>query len=100
MRPNKLKAIAEANKALDKHYIDYPAFDDLEGILGCEGLIYQEKPLKSALGFLQRSKTMGTVIISNSVFNSHRKRFIIAHELGHWYLHEDIPVFNLSLIHI
>jgi len=94
MRPNKLKAIQAANRALEKYYLSFPEYDDLRGILGSEGLLYTEKKLRSALGYLQRSDRFGTIIISDSIERITRKKFIIAHELGHWYLHEDIPVFN------
>lgn len=86
--------MAAANRALDKHYLCDPSQSDLTAILANENLFYQEKPLKAALGFLQRSKTHGTVIVSDSVIYPQRKRFIIAHELGHWYLHEDIEFFK------
>ena len=94
MRPNKRKAITAAKIALDKHYLSNPAYANFEAILGGEHLVYQEKYLSSALGFLLRSKKTGTVIVNDQVKIPTQKRFIIAHELGHWYLHEDVPLFN------
>ena len=93
-RANKIKAITAANAALGKHYLTSPANADLEAVLAGEHLVYQEKHLISASGFLQRSERMGTVIVSDQVKVPTQKRFIIAHELGHWYLHQDIPFFN------
>jgi len=94
--PNKFKAISAARKALENNYLIDPSNANLQGVLGSEGIFYQEKVLISALGFLQRSKRIGTVIISNTITHPHRKRFVIAHELGHWYLHEDIPIFKCT----
>lgn len=67
---------------------------DLNRVVECLGLSLNEKPLESEYsGFLAvKEKT----IVVNLNHPSVRRRFTIAHEIGHYQLHrrsEDIPVF-------
>lgn len=77
---------------------------DLKKIAKKHGIIISEAPNKSddISGLLLRSEKK-TLVGVNSFHHSNRKRFTIAHELGHYFLHETGDTFvdnnsNLELL--
>ena len=94
MIASNFKAEKEAQDLLEKYYLPHPSEVNLLDILGNEKLSYQERSLKSSLGNLIRQGNYGQIVVDKKVSNSHQKRFIISHELGHWFLHKDMPLFN------
>jgi len=94
MIASKIKSEKSATKFLEKYYLEDPAEINLLGILGYENIFYQEREIESSLGSLIRHKKRGQILINSRVKDTNQKRFIIAHELGHWVLHENMPVFN------
>ena len=67
-------------------------FDDirdlhLEDLALAEGVLVVESPLESADAWLVRNDRRGIIRIRASIPEPGRKRFAIAHELGHWFLH-------------
>lgn len=54
--------------------------------LGIE--IISDKPMKKD-GYLICSDGLKLIFVSSNITNLHRKRFVIAHELGHFFLHRD-----------
>jgi len=91
---NKRLAISEAEKILDKYFIEDPKEIPFEAILGFENVFYQERKLSNCLGNMIRNGKRGIITISSDVNYQPQKRFIIAHELGHWLMHKDVPNFN------
>lgn len=87
-----VKSFAEA--ILNKYYLSDPSQIDLKNILGSERIFYQERNISSSLGSLVRSNNVGQILVNSKIKNPFQKRFIISHELGHWLMHLDIPVFN------
>lgn len=63
---------------------------DIKSIAIQQGIIVSEAPSEDALsGLLFRNKKKKTIIGVNSFHSDNRKRFTIAHELGHYFLHQD-----------
>lgn len=65
----------------------------LEDIAFAQGIIVTEGPLEKMEARLVRMGNKGLIRISHDISNSGQKRFAIAHELGHWQLHEKISQF-------
>ena len=78
-----------ANSVLDKLSISAP--DDLlhlKKIVYARGAIYREWPIQGAEARLMIGQGKPIITVSSSsMINSHRRRFSIAHELGHLELH-------------
>lgn len=62
----------------------------LEDLAMAMGVVVLDGDLKSADAWLLRKGDKGLVRVSNSIPEVGRRRFAIAHELGHWSLHEKI----------
>ena len=93
-RANKKRAIQAADYILDKYYIQNPAEIPFQDLLGAENVFYQERELNGCLGNMIRQKSKGIITISSSIGYEKQKRFVTAHELGHWLMHKDVPNFN------
>lgn len=93
-RANKKLARQSAQRLLEKYSIDKPWDIPFQAILGAENVFYQERQLKGCLGNIVRTAKRGVITISNTIKHKGQKRFVIAHELGHWTMHKDIPNFN------
>jgi hypothetical protein len=62
----------------------------LEDVALARGVIVTEGPLDSMEARLVRQGTRGLIRVKAGLPETGRKRFAIAHELGHWELHEDV----------
>ncbi len=62
----------------------------LEDLALARGVIVTEGPLEKAEARLLRSGNKGLIRVRQCIPELGRKRFAIAHELGHWELHKDI----------
>lgn len=65
----------------------------LEDLAFARGVIVTEGPLEKMEARLVRSGDKGLIRIRHDISNRGQKRFAIAHELGHWQLHEKISQF-------
>lgn len=65
----------------------------LEDIAFARGVIVTEGPLEKMEARLVRSGNKGLIRINQNIPYRGQKRFAIAHELGHWQLHETISQF-------
>jgi len=65
----------------------------LEDIAFARGVIVTEGPLEKMEARLVRSSNKGLIRINQNIPYVGQKRFAIAHELGHWQLHEKISQF-------
>ncbi|MCX6175373.1 MAG: ImmA/IrrE family metallo-endopeptidase [Ignavibacteriales bacterium] len=79
-------AIAKANIILQEYGISSPDEIELELIAFDRGLLIQEKELFGCEGRLINNKNYGLIIINKSIKEKGKKRFIIAHEIGHFEL--------------
>ncbi|NWF89101.1 MAG: ImmA/IrrE family metallo-endopeptidase [Ignavibacteriaceae bacterium] len=88
-------AIAKANIIIQEYGISSPDEIELEVIAFDRGLIIQEKELTGCEGRLVNNKTNGLIIVKKSIRESGKKRFIIAHEIGHFELQKGKNNINL-----
>lgn len=70
----------------------FTAPDDLvlEDLALHRGVLVVPRPLKSMEACLLRDGKKGLIRIRQDIRETGRKRFAVAHELGHWELHKDI----------
>jgi len=90
-------AKAKAKILLDEYCIKNPAELNLIDIAAGENLIIEEAPLNGHLGRNIFSTDFGIIKISSSVKEEGQKRFIIAHEMGHFFIQKN-NVKGCSLI--
>ena len=77
-------ATANARKLIEKYSIKYPQQYSVEQILNAEGLILEEKPLDGCAGSIVFSEKIGIVTVDTKIKEGAQKRFVTAHELGHF----------------
>lgn len=94
--PGESRAQKKATSVLDSFYIRNPSEIDLIGILGYEGILLKTSKLGRCQGSLVRNGQTGIINIDSGIRDKRKRRFVIAHELGHWYLHRDKKLFACS----
>ncbi|MEC7771847.1 MAG: ImmA/IrrE family metallo-endopeptidase [Bacteroidota bacterium] len=72
-------------------------FDEITGLLNSElvngfGIIYISEPLNNADGKIIRGKTRTIIKVNSSIPYPERIRFVVAHELGHYFLHDKLEI--------
>ena len=89
-RPRRRAIQKACNKLLQKHSVTSPPVC-VEEIARKEGIrIFVDEDLDEDIsGFLYRHRDTGPLIILNKDQSETRRRFTIAHELGHFVLHDD-----------
>jgi Zn-dependent peptidase ImmA (M78 family) len=87
------KSEAAARDLLDRHSISQPPVP-VEKLAAAAGLtIVQQKMDSDVSGMLLRSDDSDAAVVGvNNIHSPTRRRFTIAHELGHYLLHEGRPV--------
>lgn len=88
--PNSRVARAAAHRLWQIYGFDDIRDLDLENLALAEGVLVVESPLESADAWLVRNDRRGIIRIRASIPEPGRKRFAIAHELGHWFLHKHV----------
>jgi len=71
-----------------EYCLDTPAPTPVEDIAMDKGVLCLEAPLTGCLARLVRKGKKGIIRTHKGIREEGRKRFAIAHELGHWFLHE------------
>jgi Zn-dependent peptidase ImmA (M78 family) len=84
------KAERAANALLAKHFIEDPSDIDLEGILAAENGYLLYKPMTGAQGRIVLSGDSAIITINSNVQDTPKRRFILAHEMGHFTLHKKL----------
>lgn len=90
VEPRRFIATARAAKLLISYGIERPSQIVLEDIAWDLGVEIYIAPLSGAAAHLVRIGDSGTITVSNRLEADGRVRFAIAHELGHWCLHQGI----------
>lgn len=90
LTPNTFIARAAARQLWLNYGFESARQLQLEDLAFAEGIIVAESPLESADAWLVRSDQRGIIRIRSSIPEAGRKRFAIAHELGHWFLHKHV----------
>lgn len=85
-----LHARREAQALIKKYRISKPNQIDVEAIAGLLNVFINEKELIGAEACLLIHENYGLVSIQKNIHERGRKRFAIAHEIGHYLLHKSI----------
>jgi hypothetical protein len=87
---NAISATGRALKLLQRYSIESPRDVTLEDLAMAENLFVVIDRLDGASGRLVRSGEHGVIRVSDTIHAGGPRRFVIAHEMGHWFLHENI----------
>ena len=79
-----------ANSVLERHYIEDPSIHKIEDIILLENGFVQTKKMTGAQARLIRNGKRSLVTISENIKSNSKRRFVLAHELGHMILHENL----------
>ena len=86
-KPNFINAEGSAYQIIQNYGLKQPDEIDLEAIAMDKGVLVMDAPLIGAEARLVRKGDKGIIRVSNEIREIGRRRFSIAHELGHWELH-------------
>ena len=87
----------KANEALGKFLVQSPDDIDLDTIVWLAGKLRIEYgELDTADGRLTAANNGGTIRVKSSIANEGRRRFVIAHELGHYCLHKAMSAYDTA----
>jgi hypothetical protein len=90
IRPNEVLSAAEASRIWSLYDLKNPGELVLEDIALALGIVVVDGRLDSCIARLLRNGSQGLVRISDKIMEPGRRRFAIAHEIGHWLLHEKV----------
>ena len=90
---NLANARLAATRLLKELYISSPEEIRLEDIAMLNGVLVREGGIEGADARLLRSGDKGIIRVNSSIRELGRKRFAIAHELGHWKLHQGVSQY-------
>lgn len=82
-----------ASRLLKDLYISSPDEIRLEDIAMMNGVLVRDGGLEGADARLLRSGDKGIIRVNSRIREPGRKRFAMAHELGHWKLHQGVSQF-------
>jgi hypothetical protein len=85
---NRMRAEGSAWRLTQEYCLDAPGPTPVEDIAMDHGITCLEAPLTGCLARLVRKGGRGIIRTKTGIREPGRKRFAIAHELGHWRLHE------------
>lgn len=87
------KAKGEAYRLTQEYFIDTPRSVPIEDIAMDKNIVCLNAPLRGCLARLVRKGKSGVIRVSDKVQEVGRRRFAIAHEMGHWFLHEEFSQY-------
>lgn len=91
--PDRRAAAQKAKEIVKDLAIEEPSHIIIEDIAFTRGAIVKEEQMKGADGRLATLDGQGLITIREDISEPGRKRFVIAHELGHYELHsETVPL--------
>jgi hypothetical protein len=83
-----------AQNLLTQYGIEDPTDVPIEDLIWAQGCVYEEKPLTGAEGrIIFSGSNSAFIVINRNISNLEKKRFIRAHELGHFRLHSSLSPF-------
>ena len=96
MIPQARKAIplAKARELLSELQLEEPSEIDPEAIAFQKGANVQEEPLEGMDGNIVREGDKAIITVNSNLKYPRQKRFVIAHELGHFFLHPNARQFD------
>ncbi len=96
MIQNLIKARGRAHKIWEEFDFPHPTEVPLEDLAMYRNVLVVAGGLNGAEGRLVRDSTGGVIRVRDDILQDGRRRFTIAHELGHWELHTDHSQFLCS----
>ncbi len=95
--PDKGAAIRRAKEIVKELPVEEPSDIDLEAIAFRLGAIIKQESMKGADGRLATLDSQGLITVREDIPEEGRKRFVMAHELGHYELHrQEVPLISCS----
>ncbi|MFZ2322546.1 MAG: ImmA/IrrE family metallo-endopeptidase [Ignavibacteriaceae bacterium] len=79
-----MTAKGNARVLLDNYFVTGPDKLDLTAIAGHQNIVIEEADLKNHIARIHHTEDCGLIKISNKIPDEGQKRFVIAHELGHF----------------
>lgn len=89
MAENLILAYQRAEEIIKKLRIREPSEIELEDIAMERGVLVRERTLRGAEARLVRKGGTGIITVDKSILEEGRKRFAVAHDLGHFELHRE-----------
>lgn len=90
---NRTRAIGRAWRLVQDYCWDKPEPVPVDDIAMDHGILCLEAKLTGCLARLVRKGNRGVIRTHDGIRESGRRRFAVAHELGHWFLHESESQF-------
>lgn len=87
------RAEKRAQEILEEFGLSSVADVDLWDLAFGRGLLVQTRPIRGAEGRLIRRGSRAIAVVDAAISEQGKRRFVAAHELGHYELHTDIPIF-------
>jgi hypothetical protein len=84
-----------ARAVLKELGLAHPTETSLENIAWLRGALVTDVPMSGAQGWLARLGSRATIAVSQSITYPRRRRFVIAHELGHLEMHRDVDQIDV-----
>ena len=88
-----IRARSAAIKLIGEYAITLPNEIPIEDIIIGQGVLFEEKSMNGADGRIMFSKKNAIIVINSNIKDKNRRRFVIAHELGHFELHKNLERF-------
>jgi Zn-dependent peptidase ImmA (M78 family) len=86
--------LAKARDLLLELRLEEPSEIDTEAIAFMKGANVQEEPLEGMDGYIVREGDSAIITVNSNLTYPGQKRFVIAHELGHFFLHPNARQFD------
>ena len=86
---NRIRAEGGAWKLTQEYCLDTATPVPVEDIATDQGVFCLQGNLTGCLARLVRTGKRGVITTSSTIRETGRRRFAVAHELGHWFLHEN-----------
>jgi Zn-dependent peptidase ImmA (M78 family) len=90
---NRRRAAKVARSVLAEHDVD-PRTTPMEALAHARGVVVREAPLQGAQATLVRARDRAIIVVAEGL-GLRRRRFVIAHELGHFELHAAVSFLGL-----
>ena len=87
------RAEKRAREILKKFGLSNLTDVDIRNLAFALGLLVQERPIRGAEGRLMRQGAQAIAVVDEAILEQGKRRFVVAHELGHYELHTDTPIF-------
>jgi hypothetical protein len=87
------KGFYEAKRLIEKYYITQPNEIPIEDIILSEGPYVYEKEIRGAEGRIICYEDHAIITVNSFLKDINKKRFVLAHELGHFELHRELNAY-------